>query len=201
MGHGCGARGLASQAGTREAGGNRPGSLWSSARKGWTWNGRWMGESLSGRGMNFPSRSRKHGPPDRKAAVARLMALRGSCAGVAAGEADREKTTFAPSGAPPPLMFRGAGPQLPSGLKGCENEATWLFEIRTRNRCSFPGRDAGRSAASQNRDRYEHILRYDPGSAAHHAAKSGALRSIRGTTRRRGRYRFFAILSDHAVGG
>jgi hypothetical protein len=38
--------------------------------------------------MPVPS-TRKHGPGDRKAAVARLMALRG-CSFVADGEADRE---------------------------------------------------------------------------------------------------------------
>jgi hypothetical protein len=36
-------------------------------------------------------------------------------------------------------------------------------------------------AASQNRDRTEHRAWYGPGLAAHHAAKCGALRSIRGT--------------------
>jgi hypothetical protein len=37
------------------------------------------------------------------------------------------------------------------------------------------------SAASQNRDRTKRGVRYGPGSAAHHAAKSGALRCVRGT--------------------
>uniref|UniRef100_Q07I71 Uncharacterized protein n=1 Tax=Rhodopseudomonas palustris (strain BisA53) TaxID=316055 RepID=Q07I71_RHOP5 len=36
-------------------------------------------------------------------------------------------------------------------------------------------------AAPQNRDRHKGSIRNGPGSAAHHAAKGGALRSIRGT--------------------
>jgi hypothetical protein len=48
-------------------------------------------------------------------------------------------------------------------------------------RASFPGRDAARSAASQNRDRQKHRTSYGPGSAAHRFAKSCALRCVLGT--------------------
>ena len=68
-GAGCGACGRGSHPRTREAGGHRPGLLRGSAFNGWT---------RTGKGGRKPAGalSRKHGPPDTNAAVARPQAPR-----------------------------------------------------------------------------------------------------------------------------
>src|SRR4051812_33092453 len=47
----------------------------------------------------------------------------------------------------------------------------WLIAPYTLFRSPFPGRDAARSAASQNPDRIKHRPLYGPGSAVHRSAK------------------------------
>ena len=60
----CGARGPVSQAGTREASGNRPGPLRGSALNGWTQVWTKADESRPADGVVPLSHTRKHGPGD-----------------------------------------------------------------------------------------------------------------------------------------
>ena len=70
----CGARGRGSHPRTREAWGNRPGPLRGSAFDGWTQVWTKAGESRPAEGVDPLSHTRKHGPQDRKAALARREA-------------------------------------------------------------------------------------------------------------------------------
>jgi hypothetical protein len=76
---GCGACGRASQARTREVGGHRPGPLRGSAGNGWTGAGEGRRKPVRNEGLSLvlPS-TRKRGPSNRKAAMARRKAMRGS---------------------------------------------------------------------------------------------------------------------------
>ena len=60
----CGGRGPVSQAGTREALGNRPGPLRGSALNGWTQVWTKADESRPAEGVDPMSNTRKHGPGD-----------------------------------------------------------------------------------------------------------------------------------------
>ena len=148
-GAGCGACGCVSHTRTREAGGNRPWPLWASAFNGWTGKGErrrkppgWTGRRGANRRQNV-ALARKCDPPDRKAAVARLMALRDLSFTLRKVEADRDLTTPAPIGrAAAPHLRVGITAKLGRSLIGAnginparvrrENAEARLFEIRNR---------------------------------------------------------------------
>ena len=118
-GAGCGACGRGSHPRTREAGGHRPGLLRGSAFNGWTRTGK-GGRKLAG------ALSRKHGPPDRNAAVARRQAPRFAAMRIAS-----QPPTRACRRAAPLVVSREGLPQT-SGAPRRETKSGWLFDIWNR---------------------------------------------------------------------
>ncbi|MEH2473831.1 hypothetical protein V1281_004982 [Nitrobacteraceae bacterium AZCC 2161] len=109
---GCGACGRGSHPRTREVGGNRPGPLPRLCRcVGWTGAGK-AGESLPDEGQSplvdcLVARSRKHGPSNRKAAMARRKATRAGCSLSQAGFGARLATQLRLSARHPPRFGGG----------------------------------------------------------------------------------------------
>jgi hypothetical protein len=121
---GCGACGRASHARTREVGGHRPGPTTGSAGNGWTGAGEGRRKPVRNEGLSLvlPS-TRKRGPSNRKAAMARRKAMRGP-QGLSQAGAKRENDQVAPFGASSPSLMRGkTGP--PALRRGRDTDGAW----------------------------------------------------------------------------